>query len=125
MLRSSTSLLPGYLSKRDTMSSRDIDNREKVEFYKDGIEKSRNMKAAELEWHSEHGPATRLEKLEVKEPLHGPWPRNRNPKYDLDREECGEIKILKNRGKSVQEISEKLWLPERVVEEHLRGDCNH
>lgn len=107
------------------MSSRDFDDKEKVKFLNKGISESRNMKAADLEWHSEHGPATRLEKLEVKEPLHGPWPRNRNPKYDLDREECGEIKILKNRGKSVKEISEKLWLPERVVEEHIRGECSH
>ena len=107
------------------MSSKDFDDQEKIEFLKEGIENSRNMKAADQEWEHEHGPATRLENLEVEDPLHGPWPRNRDIKYHLDREECGQIRIMSNRGTDISEIADQLWLPEHVVEKHVRRNCDH
>jgi len=84
-----------------------------------------NPKYAAEWWRQQASIQVEIDSMEVKDPLCGPWPRNRTPKFDVSDGECGKINTRRYRGESVERIASSLMLPERVVKEHLRDECEH
>jgi len=63
-----------------------------------------------------------IERLDVEPPKRRPLVRNRNPTFDVSRQECMEMKGLHARDVSVSDIASRQMLPKRVVEAHI-GQC--